>query len=108
MARKRGYKRRTDCIPMPAMLCTCHVASVLQWPVARPGRLGAGLAGCIDVLVHLVPEIRTGSAHNSRRVRYDGGLYILWRGGKVRLDFALTVACLDVCTILYVNVTQEA
>ena len=99
MARGSGFKRYTgETLAMPAVLGAEHVAQIGVWPVLGRARR---YDGATDVLVHLVDAIRTGNRHNCRRVRYDGRLYVLWRGVRVYLVGALAWEAWELCGHVY-------
>lgn len=86
---------------MPWQLGVQHVESVYSWPLGRIMARRAAGEGWTDCLVILCEAIRLGGSHNSRRVRYDGRLYITHNGRNVYLDGELTALALDHVSHVY-------
>lgn len=100
---------RADCLPMPAQLTLAHVSGVYSWPLGATMTRKAAGTGWTDCLVVLVDGIRLGGKYGSRRVRYDGRLYITApvraAGGRsvqrVYLDAEVTALALDCVSHVY-------
>lgn len=99
----RAAKRRAraDCTPMPDAIGQEHVESVLQWPLGSVKTNTIDGEGWTDCLLVFVDDIRTGGAHNSRRVRYDGRFYITYNNVKRYVTGALVFDVLDVASHVY-------
>lgn len=87
--------------PMPDAIGAGDVASVLQWPLGSIKTKSADGEGWTDCLLVFVDDIRTGGAHNSRRVRYDGRFYITYNNVKRYVTGALVWQVLDVASHVY-------
>lgn len=94
-------RSRFDCQPMPAVLGLDHVAGVYSWPLGAVMTSKAGGQGWTDCLVVLVDSIRLGGKVPSRRVRYDGRLYVTHGARRVYLDGGLTATALEYVTHVY-------
>ena len=86
---------------MPETLDVQHVISADLWPLGAVTTRRAAGENWTDCLIELVPEIRLGGRHNSRRVRYDGRFYITHNGRRVQIGGALVFDVLNVASHVY-------
>jgi hypothetical protein len=94
-------RSRIQCEPMPEVLSLHHVQGVYSWPLGNAMTAKARGTGWTDCLLVFVDTIRLGGAVASRRVRYDGRLYVTHGARRVYLDGSLTAAALEFVTHVY-------
>lgn len=98
---KETRRKRSTTRPMPETLTVDDVVEVMSWPLGSVKTNMAAGEGWTDCIVEIDSAIRLGGKYNTRRVRYDGRLYITHNGRRVYVAGMLQLAVFECVTHVY-------